>query len=92
MFVYFPTRESLVDAVISEVARFYEETALSVARGGEDSVERLTRSLADTLVTQPGYARILHEWSIQVAQETWPQCLGHYGRMIAKFTDAIAQG
>lgn len=95
VFVYFKTREALVDAVLDEVGSFYQHTLAAAINSGKPAdiaLIDLTKALTDSLISHPDYARILREWSILVQDEAWKRYLTHYSRMIDDMAKVISRG
>lgn len=95
IFVYFPTREALVDAVLSEVERFYTTNMASASDSQSSAVETLmllSRQLTRTLQTHPDYARIMMEWSVSVRSDIWPRYLKTYRKMNRILAKVIERG
>ncbi len=61
-FVYFPSRRSLIEAVLREVSRFYREQAAQVHERVEEPADAVllahARAFADSVRTHPAYARV----------------------------------
>ncbi len=76
VFVYFPNRAALVDAAVSEVARFYVDMAEEIH--GERAptrclVTRHARRFAASVDSHPHYARLWLDWSTALRDDLWPQ-------------------
>lgn len=97
VFVYFPTREALVNAVLDEVERFYiamlEETRNA---GGEADASSMmlkcAQAFADSVDAHPDYARIFLEWSVAVREEIWPRYLSFQRKVCAILEGIILSG
>jgi TetR/AcrR family hemagglutinin/protease transcriptional regulator len=86
VFVYFPTRKALVNAILEEVARFFTEMAETVHSKSEpapDLILRHLRAFADAVDTHPDHTRVLLEWSTALRDEMWPLFLRFQEKIIA---------
>lgn len=95
VFFYFNTRHALVDAVLSELERFYaalykpsDNLALSRADAIAEAAQRLTAALH----THGDYARIWLEWSVAVRSDLWPRYLRVRRRLNRMWAKAIDRG
>jgi TetR/AcrR family hemagglutinin/protease transcriptional regulator len=78
VFFYFPTREALVQEVLSEVARFYEDMIERIHSSNDPAPQIMlagARAFGDSVVTHPDYACIVLEWSTAIRSEFWPMYL-----------------
>lgn len=95
VFFYFKTREVLVDAVLTEVERFY---MTNMAAAGDnklpaaETLMQVSQQLTQTLETHPDYARIMMEWSVSVRSDIWPRYLRVYRRMNKMLAKVIERG
>ncbi len=75
-FVYFPTREQLVDDVLDEVARFFLER-LERVHGQEKPCVAILREVGegflDVLRTHRSHVLVWLEWGAAVRQDVWPR-------------------
>ncbi len=88
-FVYFPTREDLVAAVLEEVERFYSEMIAADevrALPGPTAIRHYVEAFTDSVGTHPDYARVWLEWSTAMREETWSRYLAFQDRIV----DALA--
>lgn len=95
VFFYFKTRETLVDAVLTEVERFYISNMASADKSGQPAAEtlaELSRQLTRSLETHADYARIMTEWSVSVRSDIWPRYLRLYRRMNRVMAKLIERG
>ncbi len=76
VFVYFPTREKLVEAVLDEVARFFIGLIERV-HGQEKPAELILREMGeaflDVLRSDRDYVLIWLEWGAAVREDVWPR-------------------
>jgi AcrR family transcriptional regulator len=74
VFLYFPTRAELIDAVLSEVERFYTELGQE-AHASDAPVREVLRAhgraFIDSLDSHPRHARILLDWSTAFREDVW---------------------
>src|SRR3990172_9213455 len=84
-FVYFPSREDLLSAVLSEVERFYSEM-IAVNRRRDvpapHAIRRYVDAFTDSVGTHPHHARIWLEWSTAIREEIWPRYLSFQDRIV----------
>ena len=76
VFVYFPTREALVDAVLDEVAEFFLQAAKRLHGQEKDCVEILrdvARAFLDFVQTHRSQAIVWLEWGAAVREDVWPR-------------------
>ena len=95
VFLYFKTREALVDAVLSEVGRFYLDLALTIHHQEKPCREILLdhrRAFHDSLETHPHHARLALDWSTAIREELWPQYLEFIDRLVTNHTRTIRRG
>jgi TetR/AcrR family hemagglutinin/protease transcriptional regulator len=94
-FVYFPTREDLVAAVLGEVERFYVELAERV-HGVEGPARAVLRAhfgaFADSVDDHPDHARVWLTWSSAVREDIWPRYLAFEDRVVAVIAKTLARG
>jgi TetR/AcrR family hemagglutinin/protease transcriptional regulator len=95
VFLYFPTREALVDAVISEIDRFLVKLVANIADSQAPAIEKLLailRKFSVTVDTAPDYIKIWLNWSTEVDDATWARYVDFQDRIIAAFGDIISKG
>lgn len=87
-FVYFPTREDLVAAVLAEVEKFLDEiVAASFALDTpEKQLMALARAFEGAADTRRDLIRVWLDWSTAVREDIWPAYLKVQQRII----DAVA--
>ncbi len=86
VFVYFPTREALVDAVLDEVAEFFLRAAERLHGQEKDCIEILrdvARAFLDFVQTHRSQAIVWLEWGAAVREDVWPR--------YRAFTEAIVK-
>ena len=95
VFIYFPTREALVNAVISEVDRYLVNLVAAIAQSERSAVDKLLAILHEfsvTVDTAPDYVKIWLNWSADVNESTWTRYVDFQDRIIAAFGDIFASG
>ena len=95
VFVYFPTREALVEAALDETARFFLESA--AANDAEElpapaAIAYIAQQFADLVDTHPEYVRLYLSWSSSVGQPHWKKYLEAHAIAASRFADMIARG
>ena len=95
VFLYFPTREALRDAVLDEVERFYLDLAGQVHASGAPAPEVLSehgRRFRASIESHPDHAYILLNWGANVRSSVWPRYLAFVGQMVAVHQATIERG
>ncbi|MGE3774607.1 MAG: TetR/AcrR family transcriptional regulator [Gammaproteobacteria bacterium] len=96
VFVYFPTRETLVEAVLDEVERFIvDETIMPVQSLPRPVPEILVQSglaFTEAVRTHPDYARVWLDWSTAFRRDVWPRYLAFQSRVEALFKETMLRG
>ena len=95
VFVYFPTREALVEAVITEVDRYLVDLVATIASTQQSATDKLLAILHEfsvTVDTAPAYIKIWLNWSTDVDDVTWARYVDFQDRIIAAFGDIIVAG
>lgn len=95
VFVYFPTREELVDAVLGEVDDFIVRTlttAIAEKETDADPVRRLVQAFVGAIEAHPAHIKVLLEWSISFRDDIWPGFLDLQSRLIELFASALLDG
>ena len=95
VFVYFPTRAALVDAVLAEVERFYialAEQAHASRRPAPEVVTAHAMAFARSIDEHPDHATLLLNWSSAVRTEHWPRYQAMETRVVALLARTLARG
>jgi TetR/AcrR family hemagglutinin/protease transcriptional regulator len=95
VFFYFPTREALLDAVLTEVEDHYKQffaDAMRDCRPAAESLLHLSHTMMHAADTHPYHWRVFLEWSIAVRAQIWPRYLILHRRMIRVLTRLIERG
>jgi TetR/AcrR family hemagglutinin/protease transcriptional regulator len=94
VFVYFPSRASLMSAVLDEVARF----SIDMTRRFHDAPGPAPQVLLDfghaylfALKTHPDYLRVMLEWGVALRDEIWPLYLRMQEQLVAMIAETIAR-
>nr|WP_086938712.1 TetR/AcrR family transcriptional regulator [Thaumasiovibrio occultus] len=92
VFNYFPTREDLVDQVLSEVATNFEAISRECLNDEEtslrQSVENLMYRLIDSVLEGREWVKVWFEWSTSVREEIWPKFTASNRKMLEAMTKA----
>ena len=95
VFVYFPSRVALVEAVLEEITRFYVELAERVHATEQAAPAALlahTRAFGDSVDTHPDHARVWLEWSSTLRADTWPRYLELEEAVLAILVRTLERG
>lgn len=96
VFVYFPTREALVEAVLEEVARFIVEDVLAPVQRGDDPVPELLvqtgLAFTEAVGSHPAHARVWLDWSTAFRGDVWPRYLAFQARVVALLKGTMVRG
>ena len=95
VFVYFPTRAALVDAVVGEVDALYSAlvvTALQDDVPVPDAVLRLARTFAASVDAHPDHARLWLDWSTAFGDASWARYRAFQDRIVRVMAETIARG
>lgn len=95
VFLYFPTRDDLVDVVLEEVDRFYSALALEVHGAGGDAEAVLIEHghrFRDSIDSHPEHALVLLNWAANARSRVWPRYLEMMERGIATHRRTIERG
>jgi len=94
-FVYFPTREQLVQDVLDEVARFFLER-LERVHGQEkpciDVLREVGEGFLDLLRTHRSHVLVWLEWGAAVRAEVWPHYRAFTERAVAITRRTLERG
>ncbi len=96
VFLYFPSRESLVEAVLDEVEAFYKAMAKEChARTDLPAREVLRRhgsAFMDSLESHPDHTRVLLDWSTAFRDDIWPRHMALIDSLVASHTATLRRG
>lgn len=93
-FVYFPTREDLVAAVLSEVERFLDrivEASMSLDAPPKERLTALAQAFAHAADGPGDLSRVWLDWSTAVRADVWPSYLKVQERIVARVTEAVTE-
>lgn len=94
-FVYFPTRDDLVRAVLREVERFLMTLIAAAAKPGmsaPDALLAIAWAFAQSVEDTPDYARVWLDWGTAIRGELWPMYLEVQDRIIGEVKAIIHRG
>ncbi|WP_120513349.1 TetR/AcrR family transcriptional regulator [Photobacterium salinisoli] len=96
VFNYFPTREALVEQVLSQVEKNFNEL-LNLCLGEEHDtlhshLSCITGYMIDAVIEQQDWLKVWFEWSTSVRTETWPQFLDANRPNLKQLTNIFEQG
>lgn len=95
VFNYFPSRENLVDQMLSQVAEFLSdmtEMAELSTLAAPEALYKLMMTFADAARTEPDIIRVWLEWSTSIRDDTWPKYLEFQERIIGRLRQLIING
>jgi TetR/AcrR family hemagglutinin/protease transcriptional regulator len=95
VFSYFRTRALLVQAVLDEVARYYEAMADRFHRPDHEPARALLEhaiAFATSVESDPDHARIVLEWSTAIREESWPLFLRFQEGILRRCVQTIRRG
>jgi len=95
VFAYFPTHESLTQAVLDHVSDFMMARLILPAQTGQKSaaaeIEKTLVDFLDLIDSHYEMARIWLDWSTAVRATTWPLYQEHHKKVCAVFEATIAR-
>ncbi len=96
VFVYFPTREALTEAVLAEVGRFILADVLEpMARQAGPApavMVEIAMAFADAIESHPDYARVWLNWSTAFHARHWPMYARFQDEVVALIAAVVARG
>ena len=95
VFLYFPTRTELVDAVLTEVGRYYLDLATRLHAQEKPCREILWDhrvAFHESLETHPHHARLALDWSTAIREELWPRYIEFIERLVENHVRTIERG
>jgi TetR/AcrR family hemagglutinin/protease transcriptional regulator len=95
VFVYFPTREALVDAALREIEELYISTyerITSIEEPAYQTILHLSQSMTNLQDSHPYHSQVWFEWSVAARSELWPRFLKIHRYMIRALTKLIERG
>lgn len=95
VFVYFPTREDLVNDVLAAVAGFFLERlerAHSQERPCADTLREINQGFLELLETHRSHVLVWLEWGSAVRQDVWPAYRAFTERAVALTRRTLERG
>ncbi|MCW8330520.1 TetR/AcrR family transcriptional regulator [Photobacterium sp. SDRW27] len=96
VFNYFPTREALVEEVLSQVENRFSllltECLDSDDKPLHDRLTCITHNLIDAVIEQQDWIKVWFEWSTSVRDEIWPQFIGDNKQSLKRIAEMFDQG
>ncbi len=95
VFIYFPTREVLINSVIAEVERFMLqliEHAVDKKSASSEKIRSILLAFADAVNTSPNYVKLWMNWSTIIAEPTWSHYVAYQDDILARFETLIEEG
>lgn len=95
VFVYFPTRDALVDAALEETRRFFFDLAEELLQQDLPVPALLTaygKKFADLADTDPDYIRIFLNWSGAVGKPYWKKYVETHETVVRSYADILERG
>lgn len=95
VFLYFPTRQDLLEAVLEEVGRFYLDLAVRIhaqEKPCRDVLWDHRQAFHESVEQHPHHARIALDWSTAIREELWPQYLEFIEKLVTNHVRTIERG
>lgn len=96
VFVYFPTREALVDAALDAVERFILDEVLAPVQAGPGPIPDLLvatgMAFTEAVGTHPHLARVWLDWSTAFRGDMWPRYTEFQERVVRLLKKAVLRG
>lgn len=96
VFVYFPTRQALVEAVLDEVARFYVEMAQRIHSQRDLAADQVllqhAREFSASVARHQDYARVWLDWSTSIRDPFWSRYLEFQQKVVELIVATIERG
>lgn len=96
VFSYFPTREVLVDAVLTEVENFLAgqvgSAAAAASSNARDRLVKMIMNCAHSQASHPEYIRIFFNWGAAIQDPSWERYVSFFNRMIDVFESVLLDG
>lgn len=92
IFFYFPTREELVDSVLTDTERVFGDLSESIEIDPETpTIRRILLIFLDYIERYPNHSRILFEWSASIREAVWPRFLKLQDKLIEGMANRITE-
>lgn len=95
VFNYFPSRENLVEQVLSQVDEFLTQMTANIELshlGAPEALYKLMSAFAEAANTDTDMVRVWLEWSTSIRDDTWPKYLEFQERIIDRLRQIIIAG
>jgi TetR/AcrR family hemagglutinin/protease transcriptional regulator len=95
VFSYFRTRSLLVQEVLDNVARYYEDMADRFHQPTRPAPRALLEhavAFATSVESDPDHARVVLEWSTAIRDESWPRFLQFQEGILRRCIETIRRG
>lgn len=95
VFAYFPSRQSLVSAVLGEIERFLLQLVEEGRAAGPSPADKIFHTIwrfAESTQTHPAHVRVWLDWSTAIRDHVWPRYLELQDQFIAAYRSTLAQG
>lgn len=95
VFAYFKTRETLLAAVLEQVARYFDNMADRFHQSDMLAPRALLNhfvAFATSVDSDPDYARVILEWSTAIRADVWPLFLRFQERILQQCEQTIRRG
>ncbi len=95
VFLYFPTRLDLLNAVLDKVEQYLLELVDRSSESKNNSNEKLiaiVRAYSDAIDNDSAYARIFLNWGAAATDQTWQKFLLFQDRLLEKFERIVKDG
>lgn len=95
VFLYFDTREALVDAVLDEVESFYSDLAGRAHASARPATEVLLdhgRRFRASIESHPEHALVLLNWAANARSRVWPRYITLIEEMVENHRKTIERG
>lgn len=95
VFNYFPSRENLVEQVLSQVDEFLTQMTANIELshlGAPEALYKLMSAFAEAANTDTDMVRVWLEWSTSIRDDTWPKYLEFQERVIDRLRQIIIAG
>lgn len=95
VFNYFPSRENLVEQILSQVDEFLTQMTANIELshlGAPEALYKLMSAFAEAANTDTDMVRVWLEWSTSIRDDTWPKYLEFQERIIDRLRQIIIAG
>ena len=96
VFNYFPTREALVEEVLTQVAQHFHQLLLESCTDEDltlsDRLNSIMDNIIDHVIAQQEWIKVWFEWSPSVRDEIWPQFIQNNKASVDLVADVFEEG